>query len=225
MKLDSCKTDGGSEITTYDSLDVSLGQSRGNTYLAVKTWATYLAFEKVFENHDRQALAKSCALQAKRTMRTLLASVSDDGTIPAVIGSGHPSVIIPIIEGLVFPRFSGRGEVLLQGRDYAPLIEALKTHLKAVLKVGVCLFEDGGWKLSSTSINSWLSKIYLCQYVARDILGMDGDSITKHADRAHVDWLLESQNAYWAWGDQIYAGEMKGSKYYPRGVTSCLWMQ
>jgi len=224
MKLDSCKTNGGGEITTYDSLDVSLGQSRGNTYLAVKTWATYLAFEKVFEDRSREELAKNCRIQAKRTMRTLLASVGDDGTIPAVLGSDHPSVIIPIIEGLVFPRFSGREDVLSQNSEFAPLIEALKTHLKAVLKKGVCLFEDGGWKLSSTSINSWLSKIYLCQYIARDILGMDGDFITESADKAHVAWLLDPANAYWAWGDQVYAGELKGSKYYPRGVTSCLWV-
>ena len=224
MKLDSCKTAGGSEITTYDSLDVSLGQSRGNTYLAVKTWATYLAFETIFEGKGKADLAELCRTQAGRTMQTLLSAVRKDGTIPAVLGSGHRSVIIPIVEGLVFPKFSGREDVFEASSPYAPLVAALRVHLQSVLKKGVCLFDDGGWKLSSTSINSWLSKIYLCQYVAREILGMDDASISETADKAHVNWLLDPENAYWAWGDQIYAGELKGSKYYPRGVTSCLWM-
>ena len=34
MALDSSRTMGGAEITTYDSLDVSLGQARNNIYLA-----------------------------------------------------------------------------------------------------------------------------------------------------------------------------------------------
>ena len=48
MQLDSSRCAGGAEITTYDSLDVSLGQSRNNIYLAGKIWASYLALEKLF---------------------------------------------------------------------------------------------------------------------------------------------------------------------------------
>ncbi|MBB5325506.1 hypothetical protein HNQ34_002607 [Anoxybacillus tepidamans] len=29
----------------------------------------------------------------------------------------------------------------------------------------------------------------------------------------------------WSWSDQIIAGEISGSKYYPRGVTSILWLE
>ena len=37
------------------------------------------------------------------------------------------------------------------------MIEAFANVIcDAVLKPGLCLFEDGGWKLSSTSDNSWL---------------------------------------------------------------------
>jgi hypothetical protein len=40
-----------------------------------------------------------------------------------------------------------------------------------------------------------------------------------------VKWLLEPRNAYFGWSDQMVAGEAKGSKYYPRGVTSILWLE
>ncbi len=43
MGLDSSRAELGAEITTYDSLDESLGQARNNGYMAVKTWAAYLA--------------------------------------------------------------------------------------------------------------------------------------------------------------------------------------
>ena len=45
MTYDSSRCDEGKEITTYDSLDESLGQARANTYLAVKCWATWLALD------------------------------------------------------------------------------------------------------------------------------------------------------------------------------------
>ncbi|GAA3329848.1 hypothetical protein GCM10020331_079990 [Ectobacillus funiculus] len=48
MGLDSSRVMGGAEITTYDSLDVSLGQARNNIYLAGKIWASYVALEKLF---------------------------------------------------------------------------------------------------------------------------------------------------------------------------------
>lgn len=48
-------------------------------------------------------------------------------------------------------------------------LDALKRHLKGILRDGECLFPDGGWKLSSTSDNSWLSKIYLSQFVAHEV--------------------------------------------------------
>jgi len=38
-------------------------------------------------------------------------------------------------------------------------------------------------------------------------------------------WLLDPKNTYWAWSDQIVSGEAKGSKYYPHGVTSILWLK
>jgi hypothetical protein len=89
-----------------------------------------------------------------------------------------------------------------------------------VIRTRECKFDNGGWRLSSTSRNSWLSKIYLCQFVAERILGRRPDT---EADRAHVSWLLDPENAYFAWSDQMLAGKAVGSRYYPRGVTCILW--
>jgi hypothetical protein len=89
-----------------------------------------------------------------------------------------------------------------------------------VLKREICLFPNGGWKLSSTNDNSWLSKIYLCQFVAERILKIPPSS---KADAAHRTWLLDPENTYFAWSDQMVNGIARGSKYYPRGVTAWLW--
>lgn len=55
MSADSSRTLGGSEITTYDSLDTSLGQARDNLYLGGKTWAAYVLLEKVLTKGGKQA--------------------------------------------------------------------------------------------------------------------------------------------------------------------------
>jgi hypothetical protein len=224
MSLDSSRCMGGAEITTYDSLDASLGQARGNVYLAGKCWAAYLGLARVFEDADSAKSAAEAKLQAERCAATICASESPDSTIPAVIGENVPARIIPAIEGLVFLEFFGCDTEIVRAQ-FADYFDLLRRHLRAVLREGVCLFPGGAWKLSSTSDNSWLSKIYLCQYVARHILGVDGAAVTADADAAHVSWLLDPRNTYWAWSDQIVAGLAQGSKYYPRGVTAWLWLK
>ena len=166
MSLVSTRTMGGAEITTYDSLDVSLGQSRNNIYMAGKCWAAYVAMEGIFAQNGREDLALIASEQALKCAQTVTSFVTEEGYIPAVFGEGNDSKIIPAIEGLVFPYFTGNKSALDVNGRYGFYIEALKKHLEVVLVEGTCLFADGGWKLSSTSNNSWLSKIYLCQFVA-----------------------------------------------------------
>jgi hypothetical protein len=225
MSLDSTRVMGGAEITTYDSLDVSLGQARNNIYMAVKCWASYVALEKIFKENGCEELSKEAALQAERCANTLVEHVTEGGYIPAVIENGNDSKIIPAIEGLIFPYYTNCKEALDENGRFGKLIKALKRHLDTILVPGVCLFEDGGWKLSSTSNNSWLSKIYLCQFVARHILGLTWDEKGAAADKAHTQWLLHPEKSYFCWSDQMLSGVAKGSKYYPRGVTSILWIQ
>ncbi len=215
MGLDGARCRGGSEITTYDSLDASLGQARNNLYLAVKAWAAYLLLERALSGLGETSGACRARVQAERAAATILAARDGCGLLPAVIGEGVDARIIPAIEALVYPVAAGLHD------EFPELRAALGYHLESVLRTGACKFADGGWKLSSTSRNSWLSKIYLCQFVAERILGRPIDA---EADRAHVAWLLDRDNAYYAWSDQMVEGKAVGSRYYPRGVTSVLWM-
>jgi hypothetical protein len=224
MSLDSSRTCGGAEITTYDSLDASLGQARNNVYMGVKTWACYVALEAIFGKAGEPASAQVASEQAERCARTIVEAAGIDGALPAIIGEGNEARIISAIEGLVMPYYMGLTEALAPDGRFGELIAALSKHFQAVLVPGVCLFPDGGWKLSSTSDNSWLSKIYLCQFVAREILGIDGPAVSEDADAAHVDWLLNAEYSYFAWSDQMVAGRAMGSRYYPRGVTAILWL-
>ncbi len=226
MGLDSSRTMGGAEITTYDSLDVSLGQARNNLYMAVKTWASYIALERLFRINDRANEAKLAEEQAQKAAATIASAVTEEGWIPGVMFEGNDSKIIPAIEGLVFPFFTGCPEAVDPHGPFAELIAVLKKHITTVLTKGTCLFDDGGWKISSTSNNSWLSKVYLSQFVYRHLLGFDWDKAGQASDAAHVGWLLnEKRSSYWAWSDQMVNGEAWGSKYYPRGVTAILWLE
>lgn len=221
MSADSSRCMGGAEITTYDSLDVSLGQARNNLYLAVKTWAAYIGLREIFAKLDDLRAADLASKQATLCAATIANNMREDGFIPAVMGEGNESRIIPAIEGLVFPLTWGLQGILNKDSEFAALKDALARHLGTVLVKGTCKFPDGGWKLSSTNDNSWLSKIYLCQHVGREIFGHGPDA---SADEAHSGWLLDPDNAYFAWSDQMVAGKARGSKYYPRGVTAWLWL-
>ena len=226
MKLDSSRCMGGAEITTYDSLDASLGQSRNNLYLGVKTWASYVLLESLLKQCGKTEAAKRAGIQADKCGATIVAHVSPEGYIPAVFENNNDSKIIPAIEGLVFPFIAGCKEAVDPAGRFGALIIALKKHTEFVLKPGICLFDNDVWKMSSTSVNSWPSKIYLCQFVARKILGLSGDIYSSKADKAHVSrLLLPQENAYWAAADQIIDGKSLGSRYYPRLVTCILWLQ
>lgn len=223
MGLDSTRVMGGAEITTYDSLDTSLGQARNNLYLATKSWAAYVGLEKLFLESDEKELSTLAGEQAMKCAKTIVSYQTDGGYIPAILGENNDSRIIPAIEGLVFPYYMDCQQALDFHGPYGFLLQALKTHLETVLVQGTCIFPDGGWKISSTSDNSWLSKIYLCQFVGRQILRSQSAYSAK-ADAAHVQWLTHPTLSVWSWSDQIMRGEIIGSRYYPRGVTSILWL-
>lgn len=220
MSLESTRCGGGGEITTYDSLDASLGQARRSAYLAVKTFAAYVWLASTLDGPGGTLAAK----QARRCADTVLRHRGTGEVVPALLDGKSDGVAIPVIEGLAHLWAAGLAEVLSADGPYGDLIAALRTHVDAVLAPGVCLFPDGGWKLSATSDNSWLSKIYLCQFVARHILGRPADAVDERADAAHMAWLLAPGNAASAWSDQMLAGEVMASRYYPRGVTAALWL-
>ena len=225
MKFESSRTQGGGEITTYDSLDHSLGQARNNIYLASKCWAAYLALEHMFNTLEAPDLAAECVTAAHQCAGTLVKGFNKKlGFIPAVLEGHNRSAIIPVIEGLIFPHEMGLTHALSFQGPYKTLLKTMKLHLENVLVKGVCLYADGGWKLSATADNSWMSKINLCQHIARTILGVKSGQAGAQADHAHAEWERNGSEFH-ACSDQFRSGKAIGSKYYPRIVTNILWMK
>jgi hypothetical protein len=223
MGFESSRTKGGGEITTYDSLDHSLGQARDNIYLGGKCWASYLALESIFDILGDSEQAQQSHAAALRCSATLANAFDEaEGYIPAVLDGENQSAIIPAAEALVYPWEMGLCEAVAEDGPYGAYIRALKRHLAGVLIPGVCLYADGAWKLSSSADNSWMSKICLNQYVVREILGMSYEG-QERADLAHVQWQVEGSKFH-ACSDQFTSGKPIGSLYYPRIVTSILWM-
>ena len=70
-----------------------------------------------------------------------------------------------------------------------------------------------------------MSKIAIVQRVAREVFDLErGDDRQGAADAAHVRWQTEGPGAYWATSDQMLNGVAAGGRYYPRCVTTVLWL-
>jgi len=230
MKHDSarCGLD-GSEITTYDSLDVSLGQARNNLYLSVKTLGAWVLLEQAFKRlglKDDSAAARATADLLAKTVATKFEP--DTQSFPAVFEKGNRSRIIPAVEGFVYPLYLGiKGATDRKGR-FAALFDLLSKHLCGILQPGVCLDgKSGGWKMSSTSTNTWFSKIAISQHVVRELFPEAMTDAARAADRVHADWQRRPGCGEHAMCDQINSetGVTCGSRYYPRGVTTILWLR
>ena len=226
MDVDSSRCEGGSEITTYDSLDVSLGQARRNSYIAMKCFASYLALGSVFEQLSMEEYQEQADSAADNCEEHMLAYFDrEKKRFPALFDGEGTMAIVPVIEGIIYPVFFGKSEAVSEDGKHGRLIRALKEHIQTVLVPGICLFEDGGFKLSETSDNSWISKIFLCQYIIEKVLHMNMPQIMDRADAAHWSWWTEgciSDPGI----DQIFAGKQtERGFHYPRCVTSILWME
>ncbi|MFD1732489.1 hypothetical protein ACFSC4_17585 [Deinococcus malanensis] len=222
MDADSARTENGAEITTYDSLDASLGQARANLYLAVKTWASFVCLDHALTTLGRDG--SRAAERAGRAAQTITSAFDQQrGYIPALLEGGSDACIIPAIEALAYPHLLGLADAVNEQGPYGTFVRTLRTHLMTALQPGVCLdATSGGWKLSSTSSNTWLSKIFLCQFVAEDVFGVPGDAA---CDAAHVRWQQVGSAAHGP-TDQVHSSDGRdlGSRLYPRLVTNVLWL-
>jgi len=228
MSLDSGRCGTGQEITTYDSLDASLGQARSNAYLAVKTWAAYLALSRCLDFLGHEEAAALAEEQAAIAAQCIASHFNSDAEyLPAIFeedSPGNTSRIVPAIEGLAFPYLLGDRDAVSEEGPFGELISLLRTHLRTVLKEGVCVdTKSGGIKMSSTSENTWMSKIFLSQFVAETVLGIP---IDESVDAAHLKWQTQGDSRDFAFTDQVRStnGKDLGSRYYPRGVTAVLWL-
>ena len=228
-KHDSARCGHGAEITTYDSLDVSLGQARNNLYLSVKALGAWVLFEQAFTRLGLTESAADARATADLLAQTLAGKFeTDTGFFPAVFEKGNRSRILPAVEGLVYPLYLGYADVLGSAGRFGPLLGRLRQHLQQALQPGVCLDAvSGGWKMSSTSTNTWFSKIALAQFVVRRLFPEAMTPAARAGDRVHADWQRQPGCGVDAMCDQIRSdtGVTCGSRYYPRGVTACLWLR
>jgi xylan 1,4-beta-xylosidase len=246
MTHDSARCADGQEITTYDSLDESLGQARASTYLAAKCWATWIGLDLL---QRLRAAAGDPSASPQDSLADQLANLLThcviDEKIPAVLekeNPGYASRCLPVIESLIYPAYwlhwladwspeaAGDCQDFLRSSLQGSFIDTLRLHALRLLTDPQTqnLSSDGGIKLSSTSDNTWISKIAIVQHVARTMLRLEDIDprimeIFRVADTAHVQWQTTG-SSYWACSDQFVKGEAKGSRYYPRIVTAALWL-
>ena len=238
-QFDSTRCAGGQEITTYDSLDHSLAQTRNNVYIAVKSWASYWALALLFRELGESADQARCEQLAAK-VASVVSDQAVDGVLPAIFEKSNPgysSRIFPAVEGCVYPLyfvntgFAARTlDQIYATHEEKRMFDVLCQHTRNLLldPERRNLFADGGIKLSSTSNNSWMSKIAIFMHVTRKVFHLDADpgvaEVLRHADAAHLKWQTEG-SSYWACCDQIVSGEGKASRYYPRIITSALWLE
>jgi hypothetical protein len=219
------------EISTYDALDPSLKSPRLNGMTTVKSWAAYVAMQAMFNRIGDTADAATCqnmAMACARSITNAWNTYSGSlGYIPAFLDGSNPSAIIPMVEGLAVPTQMGLTNAMDRtGGPYAAMLQALSNHMSAVLISGRCLdATSGGWKLSSANVNTWQSKVYLCQYVTENVLGISNSNVDGMVDQIHATFEM-TEAPYQGWSDQLQStgsGSPLGSRHYPRGVTSALW--
>lgn len=223
MNGDSTRVDGGSEITTYDSLEPSLGQARGNSYGAVKRWAAFVLMHEMFNNLAESSFATEAINNAVKVTETLQSHVNEDGMVPALLDGPTPAYTLSLIEGLIYPWFAGCTGYYNDESRFSSFIGMLKKHCITLFNKGLCQTSDKGWKLSSGSDITWSSKLYLFRFILARIFEADNEEAFHRVDMVHCSWQLDERNTLFAWSDQICNGEVVEGRYYPRGVTSILW--
>jgi hypothetical protein len=214
------------EITTYDAMDASLVHPQNSLYIAVKSFACYCMLRPVFLQLGERSLAQEVQRAEAYTAKGILSHWDETRHFfPATFDGKSDSAIIPAIEGLAYPYAMGLTNDLSFDGPNAELMQNLKAHLNTILVPGVCLdAQTAAWNLSSTSSTTWLSKVYLNQFVAENILGFKTDATGHSADSAHFAYEVLGAPAV-GWTDQIYTSShvAYGCRHYPRGVTSALW--
>ena len=221
LESDRCR--GGSEATTYDNLDESLTSAARGLYISVKAYACYVALAYLFGKLGQYDLLEAAEEQARRASETICSFYDEErGFIPAVLERGkNHAAILPAIEGLIYPvyLYGKRGASGCPG--FSSLCETLKKHFVNIFREGICRFEDGGWKMSSTSDIRFTSKIILNQFIAENIFDIRFGDIGRQ-DRAHADdWrIYMPTNPGW---DQTQ-NRAERNFHYPRAITSVLWL-
>jgi hypothetical protein len=215
------------EITTYDSLDLSLRVPQKSSYIATKSFASYLALEAMFELLGDKARAATSKNQAGLVAKTVSAHFDQSTkSFPARFNGEFDARVIPAVEGLAYPYCMGLKEAVSPNGPYGEFIQLMRTHMDSILRPGICMdATSGAWKMSSSTLNTWESKIYLAQFVTEKVLGLSDERTHGEVDGVHYA-IQVLGNPVTAWTDQILSDigfTRGGSRHYPRGVTAFLW--
>ena len=120
-------------------------------------------------------------------MAGVVAGQAVDGVLPAIFEKGNPgynSRILPAVEGCAYPLYfvktgwvTGTLDEVFGTPSEKRMYDVLKEHTRKLLldPERRNLFADGGIKLSSTSNNSWMSKISIFMHVTRKVFHLDQD--------------------------------------------------
>jgi hypothetical protein len=216
----------GGEITTYDAMDASLRDPQNNLYIAVKSFACYSVLQDVFKASGDTDLGEQCRTATDYTAKAIVSHWDANRQMfPATFDGKGGSPVIPAIEGLIYPYVMGRTQDVSETGPYAELVKRLKQHTQTVLAPGICIDrETGGWNLSPNSATTWVSKVFLNQYIAENVLGVRNDTTGGRADTAHVAYEILGAPVV-GFSDQIYTDlhTSYAGRHYPRGVTTALW--
>lgn len=219
LKAQSDHVGTGKEITTYDALDETLQNSRGNVYIVVKTWCAALMLEQWFKTEHDEVHAKRCAALAARSANALTKSFAPEKqAFPANLLEGNHALVIAALDPLAVPLFCGMSEQL---NHYPELLAQLRCHAMTCLKSGNCSdAKTGGLKLTSTSANTWPSKVALTLAVAGWLENQSPKEVSPNAYSQLAKWMQQSAYRLTV-SDQINAstGIAIGGSYYPRLVT------
>ncbi len=222
LRAQSARAGLGREVTTYDALDHALQDSCGSIYIVVKTWCAALMLRAWMESAGDAAGAASAGKLADRTARTLEKAFREDaGSFPPNLLEGGESMVFAALDPLAVPIYCGLGADL---RRYPGVLGCLVAHARSCLQPGICLdAKSGGLRLSSTSENTWPSKIALCLASLAWLVDAPATGLAPTAWEQFVRWLQVS-SARQTVSDQINVetGVPLGGAYYPRLVTAWL---
>lgn len=130
MGNDSDRCMGGAEITTYDSLDESLGQSRNNVYIGGKIISGYVLLSQIFGKLGLSNLKNEAMEMALLACKTISDALNEEGYIPAILEGDNKSIIIPTVEGLVYLDQNDCVPIMNQYEAFTTYTSAMTEHKK-----------------------------------------------------------------------------------------------
>ncbi len=207
------------ESTTYDALDHSLLEASGNLYVFIKTIGSLLLLQKCFERTGCGEGAERASSMLKRCMDSL--PVFYDETHKRMRANAYADIegyVIAAVEALVVPGLCGVASDLPDR-----FMEYVREHAQNCLQEGVCINkETGGLQLSSSSMNTWPSKTILTIFALEHLLKL---AVPDSVKRELEGWCQVSARRCTI-SDQIQCDtrQVVGATYYPRIITSAVWI-